>query len=35
VPKNDFLVFFAHDPAVAMQFEAVASRRLGRPVFPL
>ncbi len=35
VPKNDFLLFFAHDPAVAMQFEAVASRRLGRPVFPL
>jgi CRP-like cAMP-binding protein/uncharacterized protein (DUF2062 family) len=35
VPKNDFLIFFAHDPAVAMQFEAVASRRLGRPVFPL
>lgn len=35
VPKHDFLIFFAHDPAVAMQFEAIASRRLGRPVFPL
>lgn len=34
VPRNDFLVFFAHDPDIALQIEDIASRRLGRPVFP-
>ncbi len=33
VPRQDFLVFLAHDTEVALQFERIASRRLGRPVF--
>lgn len=35
IPKQDFLLFLTQDPGLAMQFEAVASRRLGRPIFPL
>lgn len=35
IPKQDFLAFLTQDHALAMQFEAIASRRLGRPVFPL
>ena len=35
IPKQDFLAFLTQDHALARQFEAIASRRLGRPVFPL
>lgn len=35
IPRNDFLVFFAHDPDIALQIEDIANRRLGRPVFPV
>lgn len=35
IPRQDFLVFLTQDHEIAMQFEAIASRRLGRPVFPL
>lgn len=35
IPRHDFLAFLAQDHEIAMQFEAIASRRLGHPVFPL
>ncbi|MBC8009550.1 MAG: cyclic nucleotide-binding domain-containing protein [Burkholderiales bacterium] len=35
VPKQDFLTFLTQNPEIAMQFEAIASRRLGHPLFPL
>ena len=33
--KRDFLQFFAKDSAIGLQFEAISSRRLGEPIFPL
>ena len=33
VSKPDFLAFLAQDTAIALQIEAIASRRLGHPVF--
>lgn len=35
IPRQDFLLFLTQDHQLAMQFEAIASRRLGRPLFPL
>lgn len=35
VPKQDFLTFLTQNPEIAMQFEAIASRRLGHSLFPL
>ncbi len=33
IPKTDFLAFLSQNPEIAMQIEALASHRLGRPVF--
>jgi CRP-like cAMP-binding protein len=33
--KRDFMQFFAKDSAIGLQFEAISSRRLGEPIFPL
>lgn len=33
--KRDFLQFFAKDSSIGLQFEAISSRRLGEPIFPL
>ncbi len=33
--KHDFLAFMAQDSTVSLQLESIASRRLGRPLFPL
>ena len=33
MPKQDFLNFITQNPVIAMQFESLASRRLGRPIF--
>lgn len=35
MPKQDFLNFITQNPTVALQFESLASQRLGRPLFPL
>ena len=35
ITKSDFLRFVTHNPQVGLQLEAISSRRLGRPIFPL
>jgi len=35
IPRREFLRFVAHNHTVAMKLEAVSSKRLGRPIFPL
>jgi CRP-like cAMP-binding protein len=35
ISKADFLRFMTHNPLVGLQLEAISSRRLGHPIFPL
>jgi CRP-like cAMP-binding protein len=35
VQRTDFLRFVTHNHRVALSLEQIASRRLGRPIFPL
>ncbi len=35
VSRNDFLNFITQDFLIGLQFEAISSQRLGRPLFPL
>ncbi len=34
ISKADFLRFMTHNPHVAIQLEAISSKRLGRPIYP-